>query len=353
MSSPWADRQGYTGDLQSKSREELCEMLHRQEKLLSNKRFIQSLPDKGKKISDFAERIRLALAHHEEEERRRHMLSFARTEFQSKYQQALSQRQPGIRTEAPKPLSDLTREVLQGSSSTPVTVNQQNIQLKAPLTDRNVSAMELNNPAAVSVVKVSNASVGSTMTSDTIEENELVDALEKVSLAGGTVSPSSVSPAERGDIGGANPFCSNQKKPHYIDVLEKIERSRPVRKPKFKPCQLLQKSDGSPGDSSPGGTPQLSADARRLRDRKHLDDITSARLPPLHHTPTQLLSLEESVTLQQEHNRKQKELEAKTAARRLRERLGMCMTSYSPEVGQDAGYRESRDDGAQLSSDED
>ncbi|KAJ8247880.1 hypothetical protein GJAV_G00251610 [Gymnothorax javanicus] len=353
MSSPWTDRQGYTGDLQSKSREELCEMLHRQEKLLSNKRFIQSLPDKGKKISDFAQRIHLALAHHDEEERRRHMLSSARTEFQSKYQQALSQRQPGIHTEAPKPLSDLTEEVSQGSSSTPKTANQQNIQLKAPLTDSNVSAMELNNPAVVSMVMVSNASVGSTLASDTTEENELVDALEKVSLAGGAVSPSSMSAAERGDGRGANPFCSKQKKPHYIDVLEKSERSEPIRKPKFKPCQLPQKSEGSPGDSSPGGAPQLSVDARRLRDRKHLDDITSARLPPLHHTPTQLLSLEESVSLQQEHNRKQKELEAKTAAQKLRERLGVRMTSYAPEVGQDTGYRESRDEGAQLSSDED
>lgn len=47
------------------------------------------------------------------------------------------------------------------------------------------------------------------------------------------------------------------------------------------------------------GSP-ISSEERRRLDRKHLDDITAARLLPLHHMPTQLLSIEESLALQKQ-----------------------------------------------------
>ncbi|KAL0188310.1 hypothetical protein M9458_015409, partial [Cirrhinus mrigala] len=53
-----------------------------------------------------------------------------------------------------------------------------------------------------------------------------------------------------------------------------------------------------------GSTTPLTAEARRQRDRKHLDDITAAKLPPLHHSPAQLLSLEESAVLLQQQTKK-------------------------------------------------
>lgn len=74
--------------------------------------------------------------------------------------------------------------------------------------------------------------------------------------------------------------------------------------------RLPHRSDVSPsGSSSPSqsseGSSPLSAQARRERDRKHLDDITAAKLPPLHHSPALLLSLEESSALLREQTRKQ------------------------------------------------
>lgn len=65
----------------------------------------------------------------------------------------------------------------------------------------------------------------------------------------------------------------------------------------------------SPTQSSTGSSP-LSAQARRERDRKHLDDTTAAKLPPLHHSPAQLLSLEESAALLKEQTKKQQVSEA-------------------------------------------
>lgn len=45
---------------------------------------------------------------------------------------------------------------------------------------------------------------------------------------------------------------------------------------------------------------------RRVRDRKHLDDVTAATLPPLHHSGAVMLSLEESANLLQEQMRKRR-----------------------------------------------
>ncbi|XP_054473707.1 protein GRINL1A isoform X2 [Anoplopoma fimbria] len=127
-------------------------------------------------------------------------------------------------------------------------------------------------------------------------------------------------------------------------------------------CNLLprlpHRSDISPsGSSSPSqsseGSLPLSAQARKERDRKHLDDITAARLPPLHHSPAQLLSLDESAVLLKDQTKKQQELQAKLAAQKLSEGLKISMGSYTPDSGPMAAYREVHDEGAQLSSEED
>ncbi|XP_013410882.1 DNA-directed RNA polymerase II subunit GRINL1A [Lingula anatina] len=55
------EKQGYLGDLMQKPMAQLKELLDRQNKILQNKKFISSLPDKGKKISDLADRLRRAI----------------------------------------------------------------------------------------------------------------------------------------------------------------------------------------------------------------------------------------------------------------------------------------------------
>lgn len=55
-------KQGYMGDLEAKTKVELTELLRRQERLLANKKFIQKLPDKGKKISDLTGKLQILIA---------------------------------------------------------------------------------------------------------------------------------------------------------------------------------------------------------------------------------------------------------------------------------------------------
>ncbi|XP_076805336.1 uncharacterized protein LOC143449136 isoform X2 [Clavelina lepadiformis] len=56
-------RQGHVGDFSTKSKEDLLELLERQEKLLANRGFLSKLPDQGEKISSFANTLRERIAH--------------------------------------------------------------------------------------------------------------------------------------------------------------------------------------------------------------------------------------------------------------------------------------------------
>lgn len=67
----------------------------------------------------------------------------------------------------------------------------------------------------------------------------------------------------------------------------------------FPSFRLPSQQNDSPSHRQRRGSP-VSSEERLRRDKQHLDDITAARLLPLHHLPAQLLSIEESLALQQQ-----------------------------------------------------
>ncbi|XP_056123340.1 protein GRINL1A [Rhinichthys klamathensis goyatoka] len=342
MSAAWTARQGEVGDLRSKSKDELLEILSRQEKLLSNKRFVQSLPDKGKKIADFVVKVHLALGHLEEEERKQANLISVRTELQAKYQQALANRSTD------KHLGSNLDMIIPSHDGKEANVNidEANIQENGGLFGQEES-LTSRLQVAETLGKASGNAPASLM-----KDTELVEAFGRVTLA---ESNHSSNQGTIKTLPSSKPFLGNQlqKKPHYVEVLERTEKSVNMRKPRFKPNQLSVKSTSTSPSQASGSTTPFTAEARRQQDRKHLDDITSAKLPPLHHSPAQLLSLEESSDLQQEQTRRHLELQAKQAAQKLADGLSIRMESYNPEGGPLEAYREVHDDGAQLSSEED
>lgn len=358
MSSSWTERQGQVGDLRHQSKEELQELLLRQEKILSNKRFVQNLPDKGKKIKDFAEKLRLAIEHHDEEERRQGLVSAARTELQSKYQQAFTLQRCAIPNTPAD--SHLNRQIEAAASD--AVQDRETLPVSAHVLENNTLNEQRDRfvSRAAAGETMETAAAGASLNSDGTKENDLVEALERVRVSETSTGLSSESKDALNSTARDNYFLRKQtpKKPHYVTVLEKTEKTPATRKQKFKPNQLPNRSDISPsGSSSPSqsseGSSPLSAQARRERDRKHLDDITAAKLPPLHHSPAQLLSLDESAILLREQTKKQQELQAKLAAQKLSEGLKISMGSYTPDSGPMAAYREVHDEGAQLSSEED
>uniref|UniRef100_A0A8C7LFI6 RNA polymerase II subunit M n=1 Tax=Oncorhynchus kisutch TaxID=8019 RepID=A0A8C7LFI6_ONCKI len=355
FSSSWAapsERQGQVGVLKTKSKEELGELLSRQDKLLSNKGFIQTLPDKGKKISDFAERLCLALAHNEEEEMKQYMLSSVRTELQSKYQQTLIQRQRGSQNKPEtskhrRQAGDTAPGNVQGLDVSPLSPNVQESKIVDTLQEDSVSKV-----SAAETLEVAQAGVdaGASLDSDRTKESDLAEAF-------GSPKDTFNRPAT------SNPFLGRQpqKIPQYIEVLARTEKDPAMRRQKYKPNLFAHNTDGCPSGSlspsqSPGGllpSPVLSVEARREQDRKHIDDITAARLALLHYSSAQLLTLEQSANLLLEQTRKHQDLQAKLAAQKLSEGLRFSTGSYVVEGGPLGAYREVHDDVAQLSSEED
>ncbi|XP_023607374.1 protein GRINL1A isoform X1 [Myotis lucifugus] len=141
-----------------------------------------------------------------------------------------------------------------------------------------------------------------------------------------------------------------QKKPHYMEVLD-MRAKNPVPPPRqFKTNVLPSHQSDSSRHPQRRGSP-ISPEERLRRDKQHLDDITAARLLPLHHLPAQLLSIEESSALQQQQKQSYEEMQAKLAAQKLAERLNIKMQSYNPEGESSRKYREVRDEDDDQSSD--
>lgn len=349
----WTERQGQVGDLRNRSKEELVELLHRQEIILSNKRLLSSLPDKGKKIQEFAERVRRAIQYQHEEEKRRSLATAAGTELQSKYQRAFTVRQR-VGPSAPAGAQTSTQSeaaaidaVQEGLSSARPSAE---VQGKTRLDENQGHSVS----SEVSGETMETMAAGASLNSDVTKEGDLVEALERVTLSerGAGLRAEPRHPGERTE---REKYLSPSK-PHYVAVLERTEKTPEHRRQKFKTNQIPDRGSGSLSESSASqsleGSLLLSAEARRERDRKHLDDITAAKLPPLHHTPAQLLTLEESAVLLKEQTKKQQELQAKLAAQKLSEGLKLSMGSYTLDSGPMAAYREVHVEGAQLSSEE-
>ncbi|XP_064421794.1 myosin-1 [Latimeria chalumnae] len=407
------ERQSSLGDLTSKSKGELLEMLKRQEKLLANKKFIQSLPDKGKKITEFMEKVKLALAHHEDLEKTTELLSAVRREFHARQIEintlknrnerdedkaqtagtshsmhpATSTNTLGICTEKETTKQKLKTSVrttkekcekydMQDETKHVVTVGKQEVNRKKNANIEctfNDTEKKPHSPVdSLSFLKPDKAKGLSNEMKDVMrinsvsEESErLVESFERIMLTekGELHNKRQLSAVSDTEIKlEDNPFSTlhNQtlKVTPFIEVLERRAKNPAIKKPPFKPNQILSGSPGSSFGSSPSMSPgrpesRLSPAERRMRDKKHLDDITAARLPPLHHMPTLLLSLEESVALHMEQKQNYEDAQAKLAAQKLGEKLNIKMVSFSPEGEAIKTYREIQDEEECHSSDED
>nr|XP_028572053.1 DNA-directed RNA polymerase II subunit GRINL1A-like [Podarcis muralis] len=346
--------------LRGRSLPELREMLSRQEKLLGDRKFVSRLPDKGKKISNFVEKLKIAIAQEEELQRTTELLSAVRLEFQEKQEAINSSKQKGdVRKKStcqdPPLISERHYNEIESSLQ-----NKQSVRTKKrskanrsalvgqapedtsfPQGSKNLLEVSIARlpkdaqeaPKQNSLDKAENPAQSASSSSEA-----LVDAFERISVGGGESEENSENGQSFDCKGRAFQNFPNTppKTPHYMEVLELRAKNPVAKRSKFKANVLLAESCGSscgsPDIPSPRGAPSsLSAEERRHRDKKHLDDITAARLPPLHHEPTQLLSLEDSIVIQIQQKEAYEEMLAKLAAQKLAGRLGPQMASYEPE----------------------
>lgn len=157
-----------------------------------------------------------------------------KTEFQSKYQQALVQRQPGNHdTESGPELSKTSSEIMgHGDMDCPIVPLGASVQdsagcngLKGSLdsTARDVVSMETYDRESGCLEGV---------------KEDITETFERVTLSEDTTDPS-LWKARSCDRVPDNPFWGQrpQKKPHCVEIVEKTEINVFSRKAKFKPNQ--------------------------------------------------------------------------------------------------------------------
>ncbi|XP_009949530.1 PREDICTED: protein GRINL1A, partial [Leptosomus discolor] len=313
-------------------------------------KFIARLPDKGKKISDFAEKLTLAILQEEESARTAELLSAVRSEFQVKQEEVRTSKQQVI----------LNKDTLNHEDSSVFKENstiKEVSEISSQRQEAECIEQDATNTALENFHKkndneswsITEDDTGSTGALDN-RKDALVDAFQKVTIAdeynSGKVLEKEQNVAKhKGNIFGS----LYPKTPHYIEVLESRAKNPVMKKNKFKPNVLPGEqsgsSHGSPSSQSSGGFGSaITAEERRLRDKEHLNDITAARLPPLHHSPAKLLSLEESIKIQIQQKEAYEAMQAKLAAQKLAERLNIKMLRFEPEGEASMQYREVTDE---------
>ncbi|XP_078097123.1 uncharacterized protein LOC144511023 [Mustelus asterias] len=397
MSTAPTERQGPAGDLRHKSKAELLELLRRQKNLQGNRRFVQSLPDKGERIAEFIKKLEAAISRHEEAERATELLSALKLEFQKKQHMITSDQEEILRHESTTSTltpGQVARKKLKGCGEAEKdenvlsnvdgvgTINRDKLNLEKH------RGLENDTTSAPSVTKSENSLdslVGSQRTiciqqeksnhvhlpvtandleADFVSRADLLsDRLDNIALTdnGHRKVPHKISkdPTLIGNVKfNDNPFQAlhhqEKKRPNYIDILEHRAKNPVVKRAQFKTNHPMPESPSSSPDQSPGRSVlMLSPAERKLRDRKHLDEITAARLPPLHHSPAQLLSLEESGELQILQKQKYESTQAKLAAEKLVQRLDVKVMKFGPEAAASTAFRGYRDREDSNSSDED
>ncbi|XP_029806203.1 protein GRINL1A [Suricata suricatta] len=348
-------------DLGRRSLAELREMLKRQERLLRNEKFICKLPDKGKKILDSVAKLKAAIA--EREEVRGKTELFHPVSLDCKLRQKATAVVDVDTDKAPNCDQILDTPVCGCSSGSNVTsCDTTSQQQPTPKGDEEAPEVEdtvSRCPAPSRRARAPSSSEageplpqhrvsGQAEDHSSSSDNLFIDRLQRVTI---TDPGEQHSQENRSAENLAGLSRGAQKKPHYMEVLE-TRAKNPVPPPhKFKTNVLPSQRHDSSSHGQRAGSP-ISLEERRLRDKKHLDDITSARLLPLHHLPTQLLSIEESVALQKQQKQTYEEMQAKFAAQKLAERLNIKMQSYDPEGETLRKYREVRDEDDDQSSGE-
>ncbi|XP_007111938.1 protein GRINL1A [Physeter macrocephalus] len=353
-------------DLGQRSSAELREMLKRQERLLRNVKFICKLPDKGKKILDSVAKLKAAIAEREEVKGRSelfHPVSLDCKERQKAItvvdgdtdkaqnsDQILDTSSPvpgcssvgNITSSQTTSQQELAHPTLGGDAEVPEAENTVSERLASSIRTAMPSSSAASEPLTQN--RASSQAEDHTSSSD----NLFIDRLQRITIA---------DPVEHHLEENQSPenlaglWSGLQKKPHYMEVLEMRAKNPVPLQHKFKTNILPSHQCDSLSPCQRRGSP-VSSEERRHRDRKHLDDITAARLLPLHHMPTQLLSTEESLALQKQQKQSYEEMQAKLAAQKLAERLNIKMQSYNPEGESSRKYQEVRDEGDDQSSDD-
>ncbi|CAL7946055.1 unnamed protein product [Xylocopa violacea] len=286
-SPPKKENQGYIEDLGKKSKFELEELLQRQDKILSNKAFISKLPDKGEKIIAFRDKLLKELEHRNEVEKAANLLS--RLNLASEGKAAMNE-------------LEWTGKYNEVKTTTKI------VQLDSDDEEDPLKILAQPTGSGVHKKKVIHLQPEESL----IKPEDLVE-----------IESFKTEPVE-----------------HITYIVNKIEKPPEERNKKepFKPYKTTKSNVHDPEKE------------KQRKQNKHWE-ITAATPPLIVHGAVKTINLNESLKLQIEQAEKLQEIQAKHAAERLAEQLGLHNIGPLPEsVG---NYRVQDEKGTSSSSEED
>ncbi|KAI8129115.1 DNA-directed RNA polymerase II subunit GRINL1A [Lucilia cuprina] len=297
---PLAKKESYTKDLTKLTQVELREIKEREEKLLQNKSKLQKLPDKGKRIQDFYDKVLQEL------ERRSNVDEaakiFSNLNIASQGEKALNELewQGNLKNlqENLNPLDD----VLDSDDETEmdplkIIAQRQMHERKADSPDSGVTT-ESNGEETQAAQAIEAEIVA-------IDIKEKLDNI-KPKLQTLNSSINSINGESR-----SSSVCSHtlDLEPHVHYLVDKTETHvQPPIREKFKPYRTTVSNVHDP-------------EKERQRKQGKNWEVTAATPPPIQHNGTQLLNLMDSVEIQAQYLLKLKELQEKQAAERLAAKL--------------------------------
>lgn len=177
--------------------------------------------------------MRLAIEHYDEEERRQSLVSAARTELQSKYQHAFTTQQRAVPetsagTHHNEQCEAAAGNAMQEGESSPASADAQENNL-----DEKPGQFSFGGATGETM---ETTTAGAPLNSDETKDSDLVEALERVRLSGSSTAFNMESKDPLNSTGRDNYFFKKQtlKKPPYVAVLEKSEKTPTSRKQRFK-----------------------------------------------------------------------------------------------------------------------
>ncbi|XP_058793908.1 uncharacterized protein LOC131665799 [Phymastichus coffea] len=267
---PKKSSQGFIDDLSNKQKFELLDLLERQNKLLANKRFIAKLPDKGEKILNFKEKIERELQHRNKIEDAANLLS--RLNIAAEGKAAMSELEwTGNYKEKSK--DEIVVQLDSDDETDPLKI------LAQP------TGSGIHNKKIIHIVP-----------NDTLIKPE--------------------------DIREAKSFKTQDplELEHVKYIVSKVENPENEKKREpFKPYKTTRSNVHDPEKEK----------QRECKKYKYWE-VTAATPPLIIHGAVKTLDLNESLRLQKEHEAKLKEIQAKHAAERLAQQLGLHSTGGLP-----------------------
>lgn len=262
------ENQGYIEDLGKKQKFELEELLERQNKILSNKTLILKLPDKGEKIKSFRNQILKEIEHRNEVEKAANLLSRLNLASEGK-----------------------------------VAMNELEWTGKYEEIKDTVKIIELDSDDEEDPLKILAQPTGCG-----VHKKKIIHV------------PSNESLIKSEDLAEIESFKIEATE-HVTYIVNKIEKkieNENKKKELFKPYKTTKSNVHDPKKE-------------KQRKQNKYWEVTAATPPLIIHDAAKIINLNESLKLQKEQTERLQEIQAKHAAERLVEQLGLHNIGPSPE----------------------